>query len=71
MKIAQASGKIAGQAAYTQGKSNYHYETASGRSNWPNRDPIEEFGHHLKIKCYILQKDRSLEQLALFDIRLY
>ena len=33
MKITQASGK-----------SNYHYETASGRSNWPNRDPIEEWG---------------------------
>ena len=23
----------------TQEKSCYHYETASGRSNWPNRDP--------------------------------
>lgn len=28
----------------TQEKSSYHYETASGRSNWPNRDPIEESG---------------------------
>jgi hypothetical protein len=28
----------------TQEKSCYHYETASGRSNWPNRDPIEEWG---------------------------
>ena len=27
-----------------QEKSSYHYETASGRSNWPNRDPIEEEG---------------------------
>ena len=27
-----------------QEKSSYHYETASGRSNWPNRDPIEEIG---------------------------
>ena len=27
-----------------QGKSCYHYETASGRSNWPNRDPIAEQG---------------------------
>ena len=27
-----------------QEKSCYHYETASGRSNWPNRDPIEEAG---------------------------
>jgi hypothetical protein len=25
-----------------QEKSSYHYETASGRSNWPNRDPIGE-----------------------------
>ena len=28
----------------TQEKSSYHYETASGRSNWPNRDPIQEQG---------------------------
>ena len=28
----------------TQEKSCYHYETASGRSNWPNRDPIAERG---------------------------
>jgi hypothetical protein len=28
----------------TQEKYSYHYETASGRSNWPNRDPIEENG---------------------------
>ena len=28
----------------TQEKSCYHYETASGRSNWPNRDPIGERG---------------------------
>jgi hypothetical protein len=28
----------------TQEKSCYHYETASGRSNWPNRDPIYELG---------------------------
>ena len=28
----------------TQEKSSYHYETASGRSNWPNRDPIAERG---------------------------
>jgi RHS repeat-associated protein len=28
----------------TQDKSCYHYETASGRSNWPSRDPIEEQG---------------------------
>ena len=34
----------------TQEKSSYHYETASGRSNWPNRDPTVEAGHHLKIK---------------------
>ena len=27
-----------------QEKSCYHYETASGRSNWPNRDPIQEQG---------------------------
>ena len=27
----------------TQEKSCYHYETASGRSNWPNRDPAGEF----------------------------
>ena len=27
-----------------QEKSCYHYETASGRSNWPNRDPIQEAG---------------------------
>jgi hypothetical protein len=27
-----------------QEKSSYHYETASGRSNWPNRDPIGEAG---------------------------
>ena len=27
-----------------QGKSCYHYETASGRSNWSNRDPIQEQG---------------------------
>jgi hypothetical protein len=27
-----------------QEKSSYHYETASGRSNWPNRDPIGEYG---------------------------
>jgi hypothetical protein len=26
----------------TQEKSSYHYETASGRSNWVNRDPIAE-----------------------------
>jgi hypothetical protein len=26
----------------TQEKSSYHYETASGRSNWPNRDPSGE-----------------------------
>jgi hypothetical protein len=28
----------------TQEKSSYHYEAASGRSNWPNRDPIGEYG---------------------------
>jgi RHS repeat-associated protein len=28
----------------TQEKSSYHYEAASGRSNWPSRDPIEEKG---------------------------
>jgi hypothetical protein len=28
----------------TQEKSCYHYETASGGSNWPNRDPIGEYG---------------------------
>jgi RHS repeat-associated protein len=28
----------------TQEKSCYHYETASGRSNWSNRDPIQEQG---------------------------
>ena len=28
----------------TQEKSCYHYETASGRSNWPSRDPIQEIG---------------------------
>jgi RHS repeat-associated protein len=28
----------------TQEKSCYHYEAASGRSNWPSRDPIEERG---------------------------
>ena len=28
----------------TQEKSSYHYETASGRSNWSNRDPIQEQG---------------------------
>ena len=28
----------------TQEKSCYHYETASGRSNWPSRDPIGELG---------------------------
>ena len=27
-----------------QEKSSYHYETASGRSNWPNRDPLGENG---------------------------
>jgi hypothetical protein len=26
-----------------QEKSSYHYEAASGRSNWPNRDPYGEF----------------------------
>jgi hypothetical protein len=29
----------------TQEKSCYHYETASGRSNWVNRDPLLELGH--------------------------
>jgi hypothetical protein len=31
----------------TQEKSSYHYETASGRSNWPNRDPVSDQGHEL------------------------
>jgi hypothetical protein len=35
----------------TQEKSSYHYETASGRSNWPNRDPIAERGGiHLYVQ---------------------
>ena len=41
----------------TQEKSSYHYETASGRSNWPNRDPIQEQGG---VNLYGFVANRSI-----------
>jgi hypothetical protein len=42
----------------TQEKYSYHYETASGRSNWPNRDPIEEAGG---INLYVFVKNDGVD----------
>jgi hypothetical protein len=54
----------------TQEKSSYHYETASGRSNWPNRDPIKELGHILssksdKISQFLLIRDKIRMQIII------
>jgi hypothetical protein len=47
----------------TQEKSSYHYETASGRSNWPSRDPIEELGsNQLNISFSLLGSIRDMRE---------
>jgi hypothetical protein len=49
----------------TQEKSSYHYETASGRSNWPNRDPVSDQGHELRIAPRIkYQKDLVIGEIS-------
>ena len=47
----------------TQEKSCYHYETASGRSNWPNRDPIAEQGG-LNLYGFLLNDGINLIDIA-------
>jgi hypothetical protein len=49
----------------TQEKSCYHYETASGRSNWPNRDPIEERGG---INLYEIVQNSAINQTDSFGL---
>jgi hypothetical protein len=50
----------------TQEKSSYHYETASGRSNWPNRDPIAEVGWGPWFEYYqTAKKTKSLRKIVL------
>jgi RHS repeat-associated protein len=51
----------------TQEKSCYHYETASGRSNWPNRDPIGEAGG-INLYGFVFNDPvSSFDHLGLFD----
>jgi RHS repeat-associated protein len=49
-----------------QEKSSYHYETASGRSNWSNRDPIQEQGG---LNLYAMVSNNAVNIIDLFGLK--
>jgi hypothetical protein len=49
----------------TQEKSCYHYETASGRSNWPSRDP---FGEVFDRNLFSFVKNRPINLIDVLGL---
>jgi hypothetical protein len=49
-----------------QEKSSYHYEAASGRSNWPNRDPIAEYGG---VNLYGFVRNDGVNLIDLYGLK--